>query len=348
MKNFGQYLNCFLIITEYERAYLICVIILSGVLNCKGRLYMNRYIIKRILQIIPILFCVSIISFFLNYMVSGDSALEIAMNKYSEPTKEQIEKVRIEYGLDETLLIQYLKWGQKTIRGDLGFSYKSGRPVFKELIEKVPLTFKLSVMGLIILIIISLTLGILSGLYPYSILNKIIKIFSFISVSTPQFFIGLFLLYFFGVKFRIISVLRMDINDNLLIPAITLTFPYLGTMIRLMKIEIQEVMTEPFILTLKANGISSLTIILKHALRNAILPIVTKSGSIFANFLCGSAIIEKIFSIPGIGNYSLSAISCKDMPVVQGYLLFIAVIIVIVNLIVDVLYSKINPRIKVS
>lgn len=308
---------------------------------------MNTYLIKRIIQIIPILFCVSVVAFLLNYMVAGDSALELAMNKYARPTKGQIEEVRIEYGLNDTISKQYFNWSKKVIKGDFGISYKSGRPVLKELIEKFPVTFKLSVMGLIILIIISITFGIISGLYPYGVLSRIINLFSFVSVSMPQFFIGLFLLYFFGVKFRIISVLRMDMDDNLLIPAITLTFPYFGTMIRLMKVGIEDVMNEPYILTAKAYEISFFIIVFKHVLRNVILPIVTKAGSIFVNFLCGAAIVEKIFSIPGIGNYSLNAISCKDMPVIQGYLLFVTVIVVMINLVVDILYTKINPRIKV-
>ncbi|PXV85721.1 peptide/nickel transport system permease protein [Lachnotalea glycerini] len=308
---------------------------------------MFQFIFKRIVQLIPILFIVSIITFSLSSFSAGDAARVLAEREYIRPNTKEIELVRVKYGLDKPLPVQYCNWLKKVFKGDFGNSYKNNKPVLGEMIYYFPNTVKLSLGAIIIVICISIPVGIISALKPNSIFDYVGRFFSFFSASVPSFWVGLILLYVLGAKLKFISVLGGR-NQGILIPAFTMAFGMCGANIRLMKASITEVLNKGYMQAAKAKGISCIRLYCKHGLKNAILPILTKTGIMFSGFLCGASIIESIFSISGIGKYALDAVITKDVPVIQGYVMLMAVIVVVINLAVDILYSLIDPRIKVQ
>lgn len=308
---------------------------------------MCRFILKRILLLIPVLLVVSILTFSLSYFSAGDAARILAQKEYMKPTLEEIEITRVKHGLDKPFLEQYSCWLKKVCEGDFGISYKTDKPVLKEFFYYFPNTIKLSIEALFILILISIPLGMFSALKPYSITDYIGRILAFFSVSMPSFWIGLMLIYILGAKLKLISVLGCN-NDGMFIAAFTLAFGMFGMNIKLMKESMSEIIGKGYIKAAKAKGISLTNLYFKHALKNAILPVITKLGIVFSGFLSGSSIIESIFSISGVGKYALEAVVSKDLPVIQCYVIIMAVVVILVNLAVDILYSFIDPRIKLQ
>lgn len=306
-----------------------------------------NHIIKRLLYLIPLLLVLSIITFSLSYISAGDPARIIAEKEYGRPSQEQIQNVREEYGFDKPIHSQYITWIQKILKKDLGISYRTSKPVYDEISQRLPITIKLSVLALILLLVIAIPLGILSAVYPNSIYDKICHGFCFLSVSTPSFVVGLGLLYYFGVHLKIISVLGCS-EKYLIIPAFTLASGSLGVIIGIMNSSMRKVLAQDYIKTARANGISEFKIISKYAFKNAILPIVTKVGMIFCSFLSGSAIIECIFSIQGVGKFLLEAVSTKDIPVIQAFVMLIAIFIVVINLCIDIMHRAIDKRVELN
>lgn len=307
---------------------------------------MIQYIFKRLLMLIPILLLISVLTFMLSSVSAGDAARALAEQKYRRPSLEQIELVRTEYGLSQPLPKQYVRWLSNVLRGDFGESYQSHKPVLEELISRLPITFRISILSMGILLLISVPIGIFSALYPDSWIDMVGRGFSFISVAMPSFWLGLILLYIFGARLKLITVIGGGSNKFPFMPALTMAFPFIGVVIRLMRTSLIKTLHKGYIRACRAKGLNENKIIMKHALKNAILPVLTKLGTILGGTLCGASIIESIFSIPGLGKYILVEVTSKDLPVVQGYVLFMAILVVSINLIVDILYSVIDPRIK--
>lgn len=309
---------------------------------------MYRFILKRILLLIPVLLVVSILTFSLSYFGAGDAARILAQKKYMRPTIAQIEQTRVENGLDKPFWEQYNCWLKKVCEGDFGNSYKTDKPVLKEFFHYFPNTIKLSIEALFIVILISIPLGMFSALKPYSLIDYIGRILAFFSVSMPSFWIGLMLLYVLGAKLKLISVLACNNSGGMFIASFTLAFGMFGLNIKLMKESMSEVIEKGYIKAAKAKGISLINLYFKHALKNATLPVITKLGMMFSGFLSGASIIESIFSISGVGKYALEAVVSKDLPVIQCYVIIMAIVVILVNLAVDILYSFIDPRIKLQ
>ncbi|WP_110943084.1 ABC transporter permease [Inediibacterium massiliense] len=306
-----------------------------------------KYIFHRILLLIPILFLLSIITFSLSHVSSGDPARVIAEKEYGRPTLGQIQKIRIMHGLDKPFYQQYIFWMKKVLNKDFGISYKTSRPVMEEIQERVTITIKLSLVAFLILIGIAIPMGIFCALYPNSLLDKMCQVVSFTSVSIPSFLVGLILLYIFGVKLQCISVLGC-MQDYIMIPAFTLAFSYIGIVIGLINTSMRQVLKQDYIRSARAKGIGEWKIIFKHSLKNAILPVMTQMSMIFCSFLSGSAIIESIFSVQGLGKLILDSVAVKDIPVIQAFVMLIAIFIVLINLMIDILYQMIDPRIKLD
>ncbi|WP_324823971.1 ABC transporter permease [Sinanaerobacter sp. ZZT-01] len=306
---------------------------------------MYQFILKRILFLVPVLFIVSVLTFSLSFLGAGDAARILAEKEYVRPTIANIELTRVKYGLDKPAVEQYFHWLKKVCTGDFGNSYKTNKPVLKEFVHYFPNTLKLSFEALLIVIVIAIPFGMLSALKPGGVIDTVGKIITFFSVSMPSFWVGLMLLYILGAKLKVIQILG---GDGMFIAAFTMAFGMLGMNIRLMKEGMSSVLDKGYMKAAKAKGISSLNLYGKHALKNAILPVVTKFGMIFGGFLSGASIIESIFSITGIGKYALEAVVSKDVPVIQCYVMVMAAIVVLVNLAVDILYSFLDPRIRLS
>ncbi|HBW35208.1 nickel ABC transporter permease [Desulfosporosinus sp. BICA1-9] len=309
---------------------------------------MLRFIIKRAFSLILILLAISIITFTLTHLSAGDAASIIARDNGGQQTEEAVKIIRTELGLDQPLTVQYGNWLKSVLKGDLGTSYKSKRPILDELIVRFPATLKLALCAMALLLLIALPLGILSAMYPESWLDRLGRNFSFLSVSMPSFWLGLLLLYIFGARLKWIPVVGNSSSNTIILPAVTLALGHVGPYIRLLRTSMLDVLGKEYIKALRAKGLLERYVIGKHALKNAILPIITQMGMAFGGLLGGSFIVESIFSWQGLGKYALDSIGYKDLPAIQGYVLMMAVVIVGINLLVDILYVYIDPRIKLN
>ncbi len=309
---------------------------------------MIPFIVKRVISLILLLLAVSVITFILTQLAAGDTATVLLRSGGITPSAEAAALLRMELGLDKPLVLQYADWLGKVIQGDLGQSFRSKQPVLTELMQRFPATLQLSLGAMAILLAITLPVGIFSAMHPHSRMNRVGKLISFTSVSIPSFWLGLVLLYLFGVKLKWIPVIGNGAGKQVFLPALTLALSYIGPHIRLLSMSMAEVLGKPYIKAARARGLSEYLVIGKHALNNAILPLITRLGMTLGSLLAGSFIVEAIFSWPGIGKYALDAIAVKDFPVIQGYVLLMAVVIVSINLLVDLLYFYIDPRIKLQ
>lgn len=309
---------------------------------------MWKYIGKRLLALIPIVLIMSILVFGLSQLSAGDAARVLAEQRNEHPTPQEIEAARKEYGLDQPLYKQYANWLSKICHGDFGESYQTRKPALQEVRERLPVTIKLAVTAFLLLLVVAIPLGVLSAVYENKWLDKIIQIFSFFSVSMPSFWIGLMLLYLFGVKWKMISVIGGNAQNVPILAAITLDMGYFGVLIRLMRTNLSEVLKKGYIRAAKAKGISGFWVVIKHGMKNAILPVITQMSNMCVGLLCGSAVIESIYSLQGVGNLSLQAVYTKDLPVLQCFILLITCFVVVMNLLIDILYSVIDARIQLS
>lgn len=309
---------------------------------------MIKYIGKRLILVIPVILGITVITFVLTSFSAGDTARILAEKVYNHPTVDQIEEIRHEEGLDLPLHIQYGRWLKKVIKGDFGNSIDSGEPAIEELLTHFKPTLKLGLIGLVLLVLISVPLGVFSVVFENRLIDKIIKLFSYISVSMPSFWLGLLCLYVFGVKLGIISVIGADTDGNPIIAAFVLDFGFFGILIRLIRANLIEVMNKDFIRACRAKGLGTTRILFVHGLKNAIIPVITRSSSIILHLVTGSAVIETIFSIKGVGYLALNAISLKDLPVIQCYIIVVSFLVIVINLAIDISYSVLDKRIKLQ
>lgn len=309
---------------------------------------MGKVVIKRCIFMIPVVLAVTFIIFMLSFISAGDAARVLAEQKYEHPTVEQIEEVRHEEGLDQPVLVQYGKWLQKALQGDFGKSYNTRRPALEELKKYFPQTLKLAVTSFVLLMAVSVPLGILSAIYENSVLDKLIRLLSSLSVSMPSFWIGMLLLFVFGVKFKVISVIGGDAGGIPILAAIAMDISFFGIMTRLIRTNMIHVLKQDYIRASKAKGLSNIQVILHHGVKNIMIPVLTRLVSIVIGFFCGSAVIENIFSIQGIGNLALKSVVTKDTPVLQCFIFILAIGIVVLNFVIDIVYSAIDRRIQLK
>ncbi len=307
-----------------------------------------NYIIKRIICLIPILLVISILTFSMNKLIPGDSAELILREKDTEITEQNINELREKMGLNKPFFVQYSVWMKNVIKGDLGTSFRSGESVSSEIIQCLPYTLKLALASLLIMFIVSIPLGILSALYKDSIFDTICKVFSFIGISMPSFFLGLLLMYRFAVKFPIFPLVKDKGIKGLILPCLTLGIVMAASYIRLIRSSILQVLQKDYIKYARAKGLREKVVILDNAVKNALIPIITAFGMSFGNLMGGTVIIENIFSWPGIGRLVLQSILNRDYPVIQAYVLVMAVIFVLINLLVDISYFILDPRISIE
>ncbi|QIB68072.1 ABC transporter permease [Aminipila butyrica] len=309
---------------------------------------MKRFIIKRLILLVPMLLVVTMATFALSTMSAGDPAAIIARAETGTNSQKAVELVREELNLNRSYPQQYVHWLEKVVRLDMGTSYQTKKPVSEELMQRFPATLLLTVCATGIMFTLSLILGILSALHPNSLVDRIAKILSFITVSVPPFLFGLLLLYLFGVQWKLVSVVGSAGAGAVWLPAITLGVSHCGPFIMLIKSNMLRVLGMGYIKAARARGIKERSVVLHHALRNAILPALTKLGVTFGSMLGGSAVVESIFSWPGLGQMALDAIYNKDIPVLQGFMLVVATMIVLINLLVDIVYKSLDTKISIA
>ena len=309
---------------------------------------MLAYILKRILLITPALLFVSIISFSMVYLAPGDPAEILLMSPEGSPSPEAIDAFRVRMGLDQPIYVQYLRWLDNVLHGDFGYSYMSERPVADAITTSFRATLKLSVVSMIVSIVVSIPLGILAAMKPNTIIDDLCRFGALIGVSIPNFWQAFLLILLFSVYLGWLPVAGYGGGDlkHMILPAITLGTSSAAVTTRLMRSSLLEALSQDYIITARAKGLSERVVIGKHALKNALIPVVTMLGLNLGFLLNGAVVTEWIFGWPGIGNLVVDSIYQRDYTVIQGSILFIAVIFVTLNLIVDISYTYLNPRIR--
>ncbi|MEA2053418.1 MAG: nickel ABC transporter permease [Euryarchaeota archaeon] len=310
---------------------------------------MLKYIIKRLILLIPILFLVTLISFSLLFIIPGDPAETILTGPGGGADPKAVEEFRIKMGLDKPIYIQYFTWLNDILHGNLGYSYLSKQPVLDQILSSFQATLKLAIVSMIISLMISIPLGIISAIKQYSAIDNVSMVGALLGVSMPNFWQGLLLILLFAITLGWLPVAGYGDHgdlEHIILPAITLGTSSAAITTRLMRSTMLETINQDYIQAARAKGLSERIVIGKHALKNALIPVVTMIGLNFAYLLDGSVVVETIFAWPGIGLLMVESIYLRDYPMIQGCILFVAIIFIFVNLIVDILYTYLDPRIR--
>ena len=291
------------------------------------------------------LLAISIAVFLVLHLIPGDPARSAAGPDASE---EDIDLIRKSYGLDKPLPIQYWIYLKKLVRGDLGRSFRTRRPVTQEIRRRLPATAELSACAMLIAVVLGIPIGIISSLRPKTLLDNIVTFLAVFGISMPIFLLGLILMILFSATLMWLPPTGRGGLAHLILPSFTLGLPYVATIARLTRSNMLDVISEDYIRTARSKGLNEWIVVYKHALTNALIPVVTILGLYFGRMLGGAVITETVFAWPGLGRYMIDAIIMRDIYVVQGTILVFAVAVVVVNLIVDLLYGLLDPRITYS
>lgn len=306
---------------------------------------MSRYFVRRLLLIIPVLIGVSVFTFILFYIVPGDPVLILVGER---ATPDTVARIRAELGLDKPPHVQYIAWVAKALKGDLGRSFINNRPIADSIQARFPVTLRLSAYSMLFAVALGVPAGIWAAVRKGTWIDGVIRNVSLLGVCTPVIFQGLAMQYIFGVWLGWLPV--SGLNDgswrDFLMPAFVLGTGIAAYQARLVRAVMLEVMGEDFIRTARAKGVGERLVVYRHALRNALIPIVTTLGGSLSSLLVGSALTETIFALPGIGSYTLDAVFARDLPVIMGMFLFQAVIFAGANLALDAAYALIDPRVR--
>ena len=310
---------------------------------------MGNYIAKRLLQLIPVVIGITFLSFAMMRLAGGDAVTYMYDNAGAAVSNELIEQTKAEYGLDKPFLVQYGTWLAGMLTGDMGESYVSHRDVYEIFVSKLPATLLLTVSSMAVTILLAVPLGILSAVKQNRLTDMIIRFFSFIGNSMPNFFAALVLMYFFSIKLGIFPVItNTNIGKSIVLPTLTLAISMASKYTRQIRAVILEELNKDYVTGARARGIREQIIVWKSVLRTAMLTIVTLMALSIGSLLGGTAIVENIFMWDGVGKMAVDAINMRDYPVIQAYVAWMAVIYVIVNLISDLLYHYLDPRVRLE
>lgn len=306
---------------------------------------MLMFILRRLIQTIPVVIGVTFVVFFIMQLVPGDPAVLLAGEGAS---KETVNAIREQLGLNRPLLVQYFDYLLNVFQGDFGSSLKNSQPVLDEIMVRLPITMELAFFSIMITIVLGMAAGIISAIKPYSLTDTSVMLVALLGISLPSFWFGLMMMYFFSVKLQILPVAGWDSILHVILPALTLGAGGAAIVARMTRSSMLEVIRQDYIRTARAKGLREHVIIYKHALRNALIPVITVVGLQFGALLGGTVLVESIFAINGLGRMIVDAIRMRDLPVVQGGVLAASLIFVIVNLFVDVFYRFFNKRIELN
>ena len=309
---------------------------------------MHKYILKRLLMLIPVILGVTFIVFFILNLSPGDPA---AMILGEQATAEAIEMKREELGLNDPILVRYFNYMKDLLHGDMGVSYRNSISVWEQVIDRFPNTVVLAIAGILVALLIGIPLGILSAKKQNTIIDNISMVLSLIGVSMPNFWFGLLVVMLFSLKLGWLPSQGMGegfvpLLLSLILPALTLGTGSAGSIARMTRSSMLEVIRQDYISTARAKGVDERTVTFQHMLRNALIPIITAVGLQFGGLLGGAMLTETVFSWPGLGRLMVENIKSKDIPMVLGCVVFLATMFTIVNLLVDIVYAFVDPRIK--
>ncbi len=305
---------------------------------------MAAYLIRRFLMTIPVWFAILTLVFLMRPLVPGDPVKIMFFGRSTSP--EVVEAMRHQLGLDDSLPVQYVHYVGNVLRGDLGTSITTRKPVTEEIINRYPATLKLAVGSLLVSILVGLVTGIFAAVYKDSLIDTAAMIFAMGGLSMPAFWFGLVMIYFFSVKLGWFSVIPDGSLKSLVLPAVTLGLIASSVVARLVRSALLEVLGQDFIRTARAKGLRERRVLIRHGLGNAMVPVITILGLQFGGLLSGAFIIEAVFAWHGIGELAVKAFAKRDFPLIQGIVLIVATSYVLVNLVVDLLYAFLDPRIS--
>jgi len=312
---------------------------------------MKGYILNRMLALVPTLLIVATIGFMLIHLTPGDPA---AVMLGEEATEETVLQLREELGLNRPVLVQWVSWLGKVARGDLGQSFFLHKPVLEAITERLETTLLLTAYGLAIAVVLGVVMGIVAAVKHNTAVDGSLMVVALLGVSMPSFWLGLNLILLFALRWKLFpAAMYVPLADglwsclrSLTLPAVTLGFVSAAPIARMVRSSMLQVLNEDYIRTARAKGVHERAVIVFHAFRNALIPTVTMVGMTVGSLIGGAMVIEQVFALPGVGRLVLSSIGRRDYPVIQGILLYFAAIYVVVNLVVDILYVYLDPRVK--
>lgn len=310
---------------------------------------MLRYIARRLAYLVPVWLGISILAFALALLAPGDPVRQILQaGGIDAPSPEQVMELRRELGLDAPGPVRYARWLGDAVRGDLGRSYRTGEPVLQSLIDRFPRTAVLALLAVTLGLIIAVPLGIVSAMFRDSTVDQLARLGALVGASVPSFWLAYLLILFFAVQLRLLPVAGASEPRHIVLPALTLAIGAAASLTRLTRSAMLEELFQDYVRTARSKGLRERAVVVTHALRNALIAIVTITGIRLAALLGGAVIVETIFAWPGIGKYVVDSIFQRDYPTIQGFVLFTGTVVLLVNLAVDVSYVWLDPRVRLG
>lgn len=309
----------------------------------------KKQIIQRLIQIVIVLIGISFITFALTYMSPGDPVRNMYTATGVMPTEEMIEETRDELGLNDPFIVQYTRWLTNCCKGDFGKSYSLNKPVTELLLQRLWPTLKLTLMSMLLMLVISVPLGMLSAIYKNSWIDYVVRVITFFGCAMPNFWVGLLLMLAFCVYIKAFPVISSAGDfKSLFLPALTLAIAMSAKYTRQVRTAVLEELSQDYVTGARARGVKQSQIIWRNVFPNALLPLITMFGLSVGSLLGGTSVVEVIYSYPGLGNLAVSAITSSDYNLIQGYVLWMALIYMVINLIVDASYVYIDPRMRLK
>ena len=310
---------------------------------------MGKYIVKRLLQLIPILVGITFLSFAMMRLAGGDAVTYMYENAGSAVSQEVIDKAKAEYGLDKPFLVQYANWFAGMVTGDMGVSYVSKRDVYETFVSRLPATILLTVSSILLTVLIAIPLGILSAVRQNKWIDYLIRFLSFIGNSMPNFFAALVLMYFFSIRIQLFPVItNSNVAHSIVLPTLTLAVSMASKYTRQVRATVLEELNKDYVMGARARGVRGKVIIWKSVMKSSMLTIITLLALSIGSLLGGTAIVENIFMWDGVGKMAVDAITMRDYPIIQAYVAWMAVIYVVVNLVTDIIYHYLDPRVRLG
>ena len=310
---------------------------------------MRRYVIKRLLQLIPILLIITFLSFAMMRLAGSDAVLQKMENTGMVASQEVIDAARAELGLDKPFLTQYFVWLTDLLRGDMGTSYISNKDVFSTFLSKLPATLLLTVVSIGLTVVISIPLGILAAVKQNRLTDYLIRFCSFLGNSMPNFFVALLLMYFFAIRLELLPVISRELSfQSAVLPALTLAIAMSAKYLRQVRATVLDELSKDYVIGARARGIRFRSTLTKSVLRACLVTIITLLTLSIGSLLGGTAIVESIFMWDGVGKLAVDSINMRDYPMIQAYVMWMAIIYVCVNLITDLSYRVLDPRIRLG
>ena len=310
---------------------------------------MRAYALRRLALVVPTLIGLTILTFFLANLAPGDPAEEyLRRTSDRPPTEEEIQRAREQLGIDRPLAVQYVSWVGRLARGDMGTSFSSRRPVRTELARGIPYTVELALPAALLALVLAASFGTLSAVNRNRPVDQAVRVAALTGASFPSFWLALLLIIVFAVHLSLVPVAGRGGFSAMVLPTLTLAVGPAAVLSRFTRAAVLETLMEDYVRTARAKGVPGYRVVFRHALRNALVPVVTAFGLMLGNLLAGAVIVESIFGWPGVGRIGLEAIRQRDYPMVQGFVLYAGLATILVNLAVDLVYSALDPRITVT